>query len=310
MPFGMAARSLAMARRLDELPETAHALLAGDITPLHARVLTDACTTERAEALRSLEPHLLDAACRCTARQFRGVVRRVCDAIDGDNGAGTANELYERRHLYLSHAFEGMGVLNGELDPEGTEIVATAIETRMTDDPDAADEPKRSRHQRRADALVDICRLYLARHDDGTSTRRRGLPHLSAVLDLEMLSAAGHDAIVARVRGDLEHVGAVSAETLRRISCDAHISRVVTDGASQPLDVGRATRTVSLAMWRALVARDRHCTAAGCDRPPAWCEAHHVRHWADGGTTSLDNLELLCWRHHRRAHEGSTARAP
>ena len=61
------------------------------------------------------------------------------------------------------------------------------------------------------------------------------------------------------------------------------------------LDVGRATRTVGPALWNALVARDRHCTAPGCTRGPADCEAHHIVHWSKGGPTNLDNLKLLCW---------------
>jgi hypothetical protein len=94
----------------------------------------------------------------------------------------------------------------------------------------------------------------------------------------------------------------LSVATLRRIACDARISRVITDGRSQPLDVGRTTRTVTAALWRALVARDGGCTHPGCDRPPGWCEAHHIKHWADGGTTTLDNLKLVCSRHHREEH--------
>src|SRR4029077_8746214 len=63
------------------------------------------------------------------------------------------------------------------------------------------------------------------------------------------------------------------------------------------------TPVVSPAMRRAVVLRDGHCRLPGCDRPPAWCDAHHVLHWADGGRTDLCNLILLCRRHHRMLHE-------
>jgi hypothetical protein len=75
-------------------------------------------------------------------------------------------------------------------------------------------------------------------------------------------------------------------------------------GRSEPLDVGRKTPVVSPALRRALIVRDRGCRFPGCDRPHAWCDAHHVRHWADGGPTALTNLVLLCRRHHRRIHDG------
>jgi len=73
---------------------------------------------------------------------------------------------------------------------------------------------------------------------------------------------------------------------------------------------GRLTRTVPPPSWRALVARDPHCTHPGCAAPPAWCEAHHITHWADGGPTNLHNLELKCRRHHRQHHEGHTRAGP
>jgi hypothetical protein len=70
------------------------------------------------------------------------------------------------------------------------------------------------------------------------------------------------------------------------------------------LDLGRATRVVSPGLRRALAVRDGGCAAVGCDRPPAWTDAHHLEHWLHGGPTSLDNLVLLCRVHHRAVHEG------
>jgi len=78
----------------------------------------------------------------------------------------------------------------------------------------------------------------------------------------------------------------------------------VTRGSSEPLDIGRRTVVVPGPMRRAVTIRDRHCRFPGCDRPPAWCDAHHVVHWAHGGVTALSNLVLLCRRHHRLVHEG------
>ena len=75
-------------------------------------------------------------------------------------------------------------------------------------------------------------------------------------------------------------------------------------GPTQPLEVGRTTRVVTAAQRAALVVRDGGCAVAGCDRPPAWCEAHHLRHWLHGGPTDLANLALVCRAHHRAVHEG------
>ncbi|MCZ6505397.1 MAG: HNH endonuclease signature motif containing protein [Actinobacteria bacterium] len=74
------------------------------------------------------------------------------------------------------------------------------------------------------------------------------------------------------------------------------------DGESEIIDVGRKTRVIPTALRRAVIARDRHCTHQGCDRPARWCDVHHKIHWADGGETSLENLRLLCRFHHNLTH--------
>ena len=84
--------------------------------------------------------------------------------------------------------------------------------------------------------------------------------------------------------------------------CDAAISRIITGPGGEILDAGRAMRTFSAAQTRAVVARDRCCRWPGCDRPAAWCESHHIWHWADGGPTNVDNAVLLCGRHHDKVH--------
>jgi 5-methylcytosine-specific restriction endonuclease McrA len=110
-----------------------------------------------------------------------------------------------------------------------------------------------------------------------------------------------------RVAAETVRGAILGPETARRLACDASVTRVVLSPESQPLDVGRRTRLIPPAIRTALVVRDRGCTYPGCDRGPQWTDAHHVRHWADGGSTSLDNLVLLCRQHHRAVHEGHAA---
>lgn len=94
----------------------------------------------------------------------------------------------------------------------------------------------------------------------------------------------------------------VSAETSRRLACDADLVPMTHDGQGRVLDVGRKRRTVPPALRRALEYRDRGCRFPGCGS--RYTDAHHVRHWAEGGETKLDNLVLLCRGHHRAVHEG------
>ena len=101
-------------------------------------------------------------------------------------------------------------------------------------------------------------------------------------------------------RSELDGVR-VSAETSRRMACDASLVSMLHRGG-KVVSVGRKTRTIPPHLRRALEERDRGCRYPGC--AGRFTEAHHVRHWADGGETSLANTVLLCRRHHRLVHEG------
>jgi hypothetical protein len=97
----------------------------------------------------------------------------------------------------------------------------------------------------------------------------------------------------------------LTPETARQLACDARILPIVLGGQSQILDAGRSRRLATGPLRRALIARDHGCTFPGCDRPPRWCNPHHLKHWADGGPTNLDNLALLCGHHHRQIHHNN-----
>jgi len=128
------------------------------------------------------------------------------------------------------------------------------------------------------------------------STARR--PHLTVTAPLATLQREP-----GAPAGELRWAGPVVADLVRRLACDAAITRVTVSPRGEPLNVGRAVRTIPPAIRRALALRDGGCRFPGCDRPPEWTDAHHIKHWADGGETSLDNLVLLCRFHHRYVHE-------
>jgi hypothetical protein len=299
MSAGHAQRAVQLARKLDELPELAAAFAAGDVSRAHAEQITDAATPQRAEAIRGVERELVDYARLATPTELRGAVRRVTDAIDGDGGAG-ADDAEHAKNTVTLPVLAGRGVLSGDLDAESTEIVATALDAEIEAlfPRDRADRPPIP--QRRADALLAICRLYLASRTDGPGPRR-GRTHVGVIADIGALTGITDDLLTA-LRIEAAHVGQLSRATLERLTCDCNISRILMDGPSQVLDVGRATRNVNTAQWNALVARDQHCTHPGCTRPPAYCDAHHIIHWTRGGLTDLANLRLLCWEHHRKQH--------
>jgi hypothetical protein len=120
-------------------------------------------------------------------------------------------------------------------------------------------------------------------------------------VDAATLANAGPDAPEPGL-SELEDGTRVSAETSRRLCCDASVVRLVRDPDGAILSVGRRTRTIPPSLRRALEARDRGCRFPGCGL--RFTDAHHVEHWADGGETSLGNAVLLCRFHHRLVHEG------
>jgi hypothetical protein len=96
--------------------------------------------------------------------------------------------------------------------------------------------------------------------------------------------------------------GPINAEVARRIACDAELIPAVLGSRGEPLDIGRAGRTVPAAIRRAVILRDGGCAFPGCAVPARRCDIHHVIHWADHGPTSIDNCVTLCGRHHRLIH--------
>ena len=290
-----AGKDIRTARSLQRMPCTREGLATGQLSASAVQMLVTARQAHPAQ-FREAEPTLVDAAKRLPARQLHHTVSHWRQALDWSQGLKDAERLREQRRLGLSTTILGLVRVDGELDPETGETVLAALRGCQDADRRRKDpEDHRTPAQRRVDALGEICRRWLDGAARPTAAGER--PHVAVIVDLEALRGG------ADGRSEFEHVGPIHPEVARRWACDASVTRVVTRGSSEPLDVGRRTPVVPAPMRRALIVRDRHCRFPGCDRPPPWCDAHHVIHWAEGGTTALSNLVLLCRRHHRLVHE-------
>jgi hypothetical protein len=290
-------------RRLADLPELATAFGAGAVSAAHVRVITEAVTPARmARAdqvgieLAVTDRVLTEAARDLGPEDTAKAVRRWVAGIDPDGVLDDAAGL--PRVFRLAPSGGGRVYLTGHLDPVGGEIVHTALEAVMNGHRPAGD--RRSHAERQGDALVELCRQMLAA---GTLPQVRGeRPQIRVSIDLLALCADRGARGVAG--GELPFVGPIGAETARRLACDASVVRIITGPDGLPLDVGHEQRTATTAIRRAVVSRDAHCVFAGCRAPAAWCDVHHVIHWAHGGVTSCENGALLCERHHTAVHEG------
>ncbi len=175
----------------------------------------------------------------------------------------------------------------------------TLSQSEATGGASAGDEV-RTWAQRRADALAEICQEWLQDLNQVTVGGVR--PHLSVIVDHATLAEGRGRPSGAVEPAQLAWIGPITATEAQMIGCDSTVSRIVTDGASQIIDVGRATRTIPPALRRAVSARDRTCVGPGCHRSPEHCDVHHIVFWEHGGETSLDNTVLLCRRHHGLVH--------
>jgi hypothetical protein len=201
--------------------------------------------------------------------------------------------------------------VTGRLTNEGAAVVRAAIDPlchpgRKYDTTEPATEPggeasggaapkdPRGATQRRADALVEVCRLAL----NTTELPRNGgdRPQLVVTIPYNVVKRE-------LGAGTLDNGDRVTPQSARRLACDCRLLPVVLDGEGQPLDVGRTRRLVSGPLRQALITRDRGCTFPGCDRGPRWTDAHHIVAWAAGGSTSVGNLALLCQVHHTEIHK-------
>jgi hypothetical protein len=212
--------------------------------------------------------------------------------VDASGEAERDKALRLKRHLTFTSNGEGMYDVKGLLMPEDVAHVRAALDHIAG--AAYADETGRPHHTRIADAFVELCQAY----NSGTVTGGRERP--------KVLMAVPFETIVERgaARGVIIGLDeTISAETVRRMCCDAELNRVVTRGRSTILDYGTTTRLASDSQYYALVARDGGCRWPGCDRPPGWTQVHHIDEvFLDDGPTDLNKLALNCSTHHDYVH--------
>jgi hypothetical protein len=334
---GQAGELLRVARHLAGLPQTAKAFAAGEISLEHVSLVARLAGTVGGEALAEYEPILVELARQAPPAKLRIACEHVRQLLDPDQDADHAARARRSRYLTAARTIDGMVHLQGLLDAAAGDVVLTALEA-ATPVPAAYEE--RTGEQRRVDALVDICAGWLAAGEAPTSGGVRPQVHVTVSLralqslvgplgfsDPELadrietawraagrafaplfgVSGAAAGQPGDQVAGDVPVLAdgqPIPAGEARGIACDAGVIPVVMGGDGEVLDIGRASRVVPVGMRRALNLRDGGCRFAGCDRPASWCDAHHIRHWVDGGDTNLPNLILLCAAHHSLIHEG------
>jgi hypothetical protein len=278
-----------VARQMQSLPLTTGALAAGEISYQHAALIARTAQQLGAQWPADGEEILVPAAKEVDPARLRMATMMLRHCLQPDGALDDTNQDDERRFLHLNQTFGGVFVLNGQFGADDGATLKAALMSVLRP---PAENDERSPAQRRADALIDLAKRQL---DGGMLPETGGQkPHIA--INVEMATLAKEPGSPA---AEMEWSQfPIPAETARRFACDCSLTPIVN---GEPHET---SRVVPGATRRALAARDKHCRFPGCDMPPAWTDAHHIQHWADGGPTKLFNLVLMCRRHHRLLHEG------
>jgi hypothetical protein len=319
--LGAAREKVRVARALENLPLVSDALARGELSYSKARAITRVATP-------ASEDYLLMIARHGTASHVEKLVRAYRQ-VERLQESARARTTHAQRALRWSFEDDGSMVITVRLPAEQGALVVQAIhaaveaqrrerdgadrEQEFVDDVSAETSPALSPSSnsfdtaespvsaRRADAFCHIAEQFLAH--EAVPSRQAERYQVVVHVDRSVLSEEGH--------GDcchIEHGGAIAAETARRLVCDASLVMLEEGEDGALLNIGRRSRTIPPAIRRALAHRDKGCRFPGCLNH-LYVDAHHIRHWADGGETRLDNLVLLCRHHHGLLHEGGFALA-
>jgi hypothetical protein len=264
-----------VAERLERLPDTARAFWRGELTAQQVGIICRAKEqfertrhAEDPELWEGVESQLHQDAQVMDATELIRSWRQMHYRLDQEAGVAVEEEQRRRSWLRLLHRPWGSYHLEGDFDEEEGTILRTALaplaKKRSADD-------HREGPERMAHAVVDLARRGL---DAGDLPERGGeRPHLTVIAELETLQMKPGSRLA-----ELDWGGLISGRAARRIAEDAIITPVLVDGRGELLHVGRATRSVSPRMRKALNLRDRRCRAPGCQQAAADCVPHHTRH--------------------------------
>src|SRR3954464_2063153 len=289
-----AARYVNLANWLVEFPLTRDAFAAARISAAHAAGICKALRWLPAEHREAVEAQLVDYAFTARPEDIAGFVEALLDALGLDKTADVRRERrYAERGLHPGHTSHGQRSLIGTLTPEIGEKLAKALAVAAAK---AGKDDDRTYRQRQHDALGDLADAYLAHHHTPSFD---GAPRTVIItMDLEMLEARLRDGWLTLPTG-----AQISAETARRLACDAQLVPVVLGRNGELLDIGQADHEFTAAQRRAAWVRDQgRCAFPGCCNPPA--QLHHIIWRSRQGPTSVDNAAWLCHYHHRLTHEG------
>jgi hypothetical protein len=305
MSMGPARERVRVARALPELPTISSAFREGKVSYSKVRAMTRVATAKNEDALLQVALNGTATHVETQVRLYRKTKR--IEALEDENLRHGHREL----SWYIDD--DGYWVFKGRFTPEQGAMLQKALEAagdQLFEEQQHVPEDVHEEidanipldstspelvSQKRADQLARVVEGFLAEVGNDQSGGDKYMVNIHT--DIETLKEDGTGA-----ESEIEDRGHVPAETSRRLACDCSIVHWHENKQGDPLNIGRKTRSIPPAIRRALKRRDQGCHFPGCTCS-RFVDAHHIKHWADGGETSMDNLVLLCRTHHRLVHE-------
>ena len=288
------------ARTLRTMPLTEAAVRDGTLSVTKARLLAGVVNERTAARFLEHEAFLVDQLQRLSVDDAKAAAdywKRLADSDGADPSDPTRN------WASLTPGYQGRWHLEADLDrASGTVLKAVldAMVHRMHQDGRFADLEghENTAGRRTADALVEVAN----RACDATPGRPAVHPDVVVVVP--------HTALINEQPDPCDPpttigAGPTTVADVLRLALLGTVSVLTTDEAGRPLNLSRKVRLATHDQWIAITIRDRGCVAPGCDRPAAWCQAHHLRWWRHGGSTDLANLALVCNHHHHLIHDAA-----
>ncbi|UFS59017.1 HNH endonuclease signature motif containing protein [Subtercola endophyticus] len=323
-------------------PEVEDALRSGligiDTAEAITRPLSEAAPNCGTEEVRAVERQLVEWAIdgvggvSLPADDIRGLAVRARESLDADGAEPRYKDLEAKRGLTFSNTRSGCIRVNGILTPEqggvwmavdhaissprvaghipfdpgtphadtgaGTLATATGAGADAATETEAVAVDTRTLPQRRVDVFTEVIRVAA-----GLS----GMPQINGARPVLNIHATLEDVVSGRGVGWIDGIDEpVPASVVAQTLCHADIVTTVFGAHGEVLHLGKTKRLFSAAQNRALAARDGGCVWKGCNRPPQFCESHHVVDWKDDtyapGVTDVCNGALLCKFHHNHLH--------
>lgn len=322
MSFRSASQLLKRGRLGNDYPCVKTAIDSGCLPTDHLDLLLSLTGEKYREHFDESVELLVQNAKQLSAQHFSVLIQQWKNMVDAllDEPNDTYKS-FERRELFLNETLDGSWIIKGQLDA----VTGTILNKALGDIIDKIwrDTPPEQRRDvshsaRRADALGYLAQGYVTNslkaenpesdHNAPFEFSQRSAITADIVIDLVELQS--NETTQAFLTHCLEEKAPLTSthppQLIEQLLCDATISAPIKDGAGK-FTLGRTQRSAPNYLKKQLALARNTCSVDGCTIPASWCDAHHITHWAHGGETSIDNLALLCRRHHTMVHNNKHA---